>query len=485
MNEDPNRLSNHGGEDDVMDRDRQDRRVKAEAIDRFIYGAIANSTASALPEDVDPAVALSDVDRAAFEALGSPEVFARRVYARYQQNAPPRPQARVTTYINDQAAMETTPSGPKTALDPDPEFEELLARHRACHQVERFAWDYQFVKKKREIGQGGQGVVYLIECTKKFVGNRALKILSPEPYCDARSYREDMERMCDVAALVHQIYHDNLIYVERFEPQKDIYVMVMRLIDGFDLQRLLDPQLIEKLKKTVHEKRWTKDLNEAVFAPFGNGRWGLAPGVAVNIIQKCLRGVSALHDKGIVHCDIKQSNIMLDCYGSIRLIDIGSAFQLDSPPRRPTWTPRYAPPEVLEKDEWTKQGDLASLGYVLIELLSGQTDLMGPLSSSNSVHILDKKTRNELAEAKRQLPNRLEQLIPERAGKSISLKKLCKGLIDPDPANRFASAAEAFEGTAKVQAELIAGDLSMTWVTVIKDLVTDVKKATGSAGNRD
>ncbi len=102
--------------------------------------------------------------------------------------------------------------------------------------------------------------------------------------------------------------------------------------------------------------------------------------MAVNIVEKCLQALDALHSQEIVHGDIKPANIMLDQYGSIRLIDIGSAFKLSAPPRHHSWTPRYAPPEILEGEKWTPQSDLASLGYVLIEMLSGQ-----PLVSSSHI----------------------------------------------------------------------------------------------------
>ena len=478
--EDPNRLANHGREDDVMDRkdDVKDRekRTRREAKDRLIYAALVDDVVAAAP-------VLSEADIAAFQALGTSEEFARKVFAKFQKQCPRRAPERGSTCVNDQAAGETTQEAAREAAAPDPQFEGLLARHRDCHQVEHFDWTSRFVKKK-EIGQGGQGVVYLIECTDDaFVGNRALKILSPQPYGSLDLYRRDMQRVRDVAALVHQIYHDNLIYVERFESRKDIYMMVMRLVDGFDLQRLLDPQLIDNLKRTVDERRWRDQLHDAVFAPRGEARWGLAPGVAVSIIQKCLRGLSALHDKGIVHCDIKPSNIMVDCYGSIRLIDIGSAFQIGFRPERPAWTPRYAPPEVLEDRGWTKQGDLASLGYVLIELLSGQTGPMGSLDNSNSAHALDKVTRCELADCKRRLPDRLEEIVPSKALECKSLKELCRKLTDPDPARRFASAEEAFDWTVKFQAELVCARLSLPWVKVIKFLVTDAKRAMASADN--
>jgi eukaryotic-like serine/threonine-protein kinase len=295
-----------------------------------------------------------------------------------------------------------------------------------------------------------------------------------------------MQRMRSVAAAVHEIYHDNLIYVERFEPHDGIFVMDMRLIDGYDLQRLLEPEVVRTLEqfvRTVRPDRW-ETLKEVVFAHCANGLWGLTPGVAVNIIEKCLRGVSALHDKGIVHCDIKKSNIMLDCQGSIRLIDIGSAFQLGARPKPHAWSPRYAPPEVLEDDAWTPKGDLASLGYVLIELLTGRPDLMGPFASSESVHFLDRETRTELAKAKRQLFDRLEHLIPVKVRDSESLIVLCKMLIHPDPAKRFASAEDAFDWTAKFKDELVVAKLAMPWVKVIKYWLADTKKAMCWAGTR-
>ena len=54
-----------------------------------------------------------------------------------------------------------------------------------------------------------------------------------------------------------------------------------------------------------------------------------------------------------------------------KLVDIGSAFLIDDPPEHPTCTPGYAAPEVLEGQDGSARSDLASLGYVLVEILSG------------------------------------------------------------------------------------------------------------------
>ena len=106
----------------------------------------------------------------------------------------------------------------------------------------------------------------------------------------------------------------------------------------------------------------------------------LKPGIAIAVMRECLDALSALHRKGIVHGDVKPSNIMLKRTGNAKIVDIGSAIDLNDPPPVRTCTPTYAAPEILERDECTERSDLASLGYVLIELLAGQP-LFGGIGS--------------------------------------------------------------------------------------------------------
>jgi serine/threonine-protein kinase len=157
---------------------------------------------------------------------------------------------------------------------------------------------------------------------------------------------------------------------------------------------------------------------------------------------------------------------MIDSYGAIRLIDFCSAYHLSSPPSQRAWTPRYAPPEVLLGGEGTPQSDLASLGYVLLEFLTGRPDVLvasladNPLLANeslelDSVYDLDKNTRKELAEIKRQLPDRLTDLIPSQVRDSDLLIHICRNLIAPNPGDRFQNARRAIsEGTHDFQSQL-------------------------------
>ncbi len=365
-----------------------------------------------------------------------------------------------------------------------PDLDQLKERLRAVQQAKQINWTSTY-RKREELGRGGQGVVYL--ALDGLDGELALKIYSPLPYGNATAYREAMRRMHAVASVVRRIDQDNLVRVQRFVDYQGIYMMVMQWIDGYDLRRLLDPQLSNQLRQLVDDDRWAY-LDDVIYAKPAGERLCLRPLVAVNIIEKCLRGLGALHEKGIVHGDIKPSNIMLDCNGSIRLIDIGSACSNGSPPRHRVWTPRYAPPEFLERGEWTPKSDLASLGYVLIELLSGRADFAGPRIGDESTTTFDRHRDEVLLEAKRTLPQRLPELLADDGRKCDRLMRLCQKLIDPDPQKRFANTSEAIDedndGTWHFRMELVRGYLAVHEVSAIKYWVDDVKKVAPSLEGR-
>ena len=345
--------------------------------------------------------------------------------------------------------------------------DELLQRYGAFVAESRFHWTTH-LHFRRKLGSGGQGVVFLTE--KKgadgFTVPVALKIFSPERYPDPETYDEDMIRMGQVSAQVARIQHEYLVGVENFLERDRIRLLVMEWIEGFDLRRLLAPSMFGVLRDRVSVRRW-QYMND-VIATMGESQTRFKSGVAVAIARHCLSALGALHRRGIVHGDVKPANIMLKRSGHAKIIDIGAAFEIDAPPQRLACTPGYSAVEVLEGAKPTPASDLASLGFVLVELLAGK-----PLFSGS-------ERLAELIETKRSFSDRLDEYLPVDVTRNDLLMSFCSRLVAARPEERFpsAEAAELFDdGAAAFHRQLIKVDLASeydsdirTWIEELLDL---------------
>ncbi|MEM8865861.1 MAG: serine/threonine-protein kinase [Planctomycetota bacterium] len=328
--------------------------------------------------------------------------------------------------------------------------DELYNRYDELIHSERMGWT-EHLRLNRLLGTGGQGVVYLSERrgADGFTLPVALKFFSPERYLSEKSYADAMQRMAAVSGRIAQIQHDNLLDVQNFIERSRIRILEMEWVDGYDLDILLTAAMFERAKQRVSRKRW--DYINNVIVTNGPVRPRLQPGMAVAIIRECLAALAALHREEIVHGDIKPSNIMIKRTGNPKLIDIGSAIDLNDMPSERTCTPQYAAPEMLERQEFTPRSDLCSLGYVLIEMLAGQ-----PLFAGINDYA-------RLLEAKRTLPQRLDSILPPDVAHSDLLMTICRKLTAPDPLLRYSSAEQADNGKESLgefQRTLVRGDLA-------------------------
>ncbi len=108
-----------------------------------------------------------------------------------------------------------------------------------------------------------------------------------------------------------------------------------------------------------------------------------------------------------------------------------------------------------------------SLGYALIEMLSGQ-----PLFAGLTMF-------RDLLEAKRLLTQRLEDILPKEVACNDLLMAFCRGLIAPDPMLRFRTAEEAVlvqNGAAAFQRQLVMGDLSVEYDNELRLWVEELKE---------
>ena len=101
----------------------------------------------------------------------------------------------------------------------------------------------------------------------------------------------------------------------------------------------------------------------------------------VDLAAQLGRGLDALHARGVLHRDVKPSNVLLDGEGTAALADFGLARGPDS--TRLTaegqllGTPHYLAPELIEGREASRGSDVYALGCVLYECLAGEPPFAG------------------------------------------------------------------------------------------------------------
>jgi len=273
-----------------------------------------------------------------------------------------------------------------------------------------------------------------------------------------------MARIAQVSSRVAEIQHDNLIDVHNFVTRNGVRLLEMEWVDGLDLQRLLQAGALRKLRDRVSPERW-QEIQGTVVAP-GLEKPRLKPGFAIAVIRGCLSALHALHRRGIVHSDIKPANIMLKRTGSVKIIDIGSAYELCDQPESSRCTPAYAAPEVLQGHIGQPAADLAGLGYVLIEMLTGAQPFAG------------EKNYQSALKAKKTILQKLPLVLPpEELAFNELLIKFIRKLTNPDPKRRFKSAEEADlsrDGAAEFQKQLIKGDLGSEYEAEIRQWMEEL-----------
>jgi serine/threonine-protein kinase len=94
----------------------------------------------------------------------------------------------------------------------------------------------------------------------------------------------------------------------------------------------------------------------------------------VEIARQLCLGLGAIHDRGLLHRDLKPGNVMLDGRGQVRITDFGLAAPAEalSPAEIRDGTPAYQSPEQLAGREVTARSDIYALGLILYELFTGK-----------------------------------------------------------------------------------------------------------------
>ena len=192
------------------------------------------------------------------------------------------------------------------------------------------------------IGRGGMGVVYRAY-DLRLKRPVALKLVAPSLARDDR-FRERFVRESE---LVMSLEHPNVVPIYDAGDVDGRVYLAMRLVDGNDLGTLL------------------------------RAEGALEPARAIAICSQVAAALDAAHERGLVHRDVKPSNVLLDVSEHVYLADFGLTRRL-ADDRGPAsedsagGTPAYLAPEQFDGDPVDGRTDVYSLGCVLYECLTGE-----------------------------------------------------------------------------------------------------------------
>lgn len=251
----------------------------------------------------------------------------------------------------------------------------------------------------REVGRGGMGAVF--EAEQISLRRRvALKILRFASVSDP----DAIERFQREAETIGNLHHTNIVPIFAISEERGISYYAMQFIDGQSLA-----QVLAESKEPLPADRVAE--------------WGLQAADAL----------SHAHQHGVIHRDVKPSNLILDKQKRLWLTDFGLARRLDDVTLSMTGailgTPRYMSPEqaTATTKRVDHRTDLFSLGATLYELLTGQPAFSGDSPHQVIQHILTGEPK-PIRDFVKSVPRDLETIV---------MKCLAK-----EPFDRYAAAAD-------------------------------------------
>ncbi|MBX9736363.1 MAG: serine/threonine protein kinase [Phycisphaerales bacterium] len=276
-------------------------------------------------------------------------------------------------------------------------------------------------KIERELGRGGMGVVYLARDTR--LGRQvAIKTLPPAAGDhSAPDQHRRTERFRREAQILAQLNHPNIAGIYDIAEDRGAVYLVMEYVDG--------PTLMDRLSQQPG---------------------GLPANEAISVAEAIATALTAAHEAGIVHGDLKPANVKITPKGIVKILDFGlarggsrqntldvsvtddaptSAFAASDIDSLVAGTPGYMSPEMARGQTVDARADLFALGSVFFETLTGRRAFSGKTAGEVMASVL-------LHEP---------DYTQIRAGTPDAAARLIARMVAKDPAKRPSTAAEVVQ----------------------------------------
>ena len=206
------------------------------------------------------------------------------------------------------------------------------------------------------LGQGAMGIVYKAR-DRALDRVVAIKTIHPDQAALGSDFSGITERLYQEATAAARLNHPGIVTVYDVTLTAGVPYVVMEYFKGRTLSDLLS-------------------------------EGALTPQKAGHVILQVCRALEYAHAQGVIHRDVKSSNIMVDAGWRVKLADFGVARVVDKQSTRTgvmIGTPAYMSPEQAQGAAADARSDLFSLGVVLYETLTGQK----PFPGEDVVKVLD------------------------------------------------------------------------------------------------
>jgi serine/threonine protein kinase len=294
--------------------------------------------------------------------------------------------------------------------------------------------DYEVL---RLLGSGGFARVYLA------------RQVSLDRLVALKVSRNEGSEAKTLARLEH--HHIVQVFAEIVDAEKNLRLLCMQFVPGVTLARVIDC-MRRRPAETWNGRTYLQILDEVCTEPTAFDLHGLGMRA---LLQTCdqteltcwigarlAEALAHAHSQGVIHRDIKPANILVNRYGRPLLADfniarspgcnemLGGTLAHMAPEHLDAFNPATGTsPDVVDD-----RSDLYSLNVVLFELLTGQLPFKRRIDSQNVFDSLRELTAERRAGAPS--PRAVRPEVPEL------LDRLVRRCLDPDPDNRFHSAAD-------------------------------------------